>query len=66
MDEYYCNTKKDEVLYRYCKNEGLDYLHMLNELRNAERMTGFYSKVLRKLITSLHNRFRSDGIYPKT
>jgi hypothetical protein len=66
MIKYYRNKEKDEVLYRYCKNEGLDYLYLLNEIRNAERMNGLYAKVLRKLITSLRKRFSSDGLNPKT
>ncbi|EGW39291.1 hypothetical protein [Desulfosporosinus sp. OT] len=66
MIKYYRYKEKDEVLYRYCKDEGLDYLYLLNELRNAERMNGFYAKLLRKLITSLRKRFCSDGLNPKT
>lgn len=66
MNKYYCNTKKDGVLYRYCKNEGLDYLYMLNERRKAERMDGFYAKVFRRLIMSLRSRFGLDGLYRKT
>ncbi|WP_073029433.1 hypothetical protein [Desulfosporosinus lacus] len=53
-------------LILYCKDEGLDYLYLLYELRNAERMNGFYAKVLRKLITGLGKRFCSDGLKPKT
>lgn len=58
MNEHYRNTKRHEVLCRYCKNERLDYLYTLNELRNMERMTGICSKALRKLITGFRSRFR--------
>ncbi|MCB8815309.1 hypothetical protein [Desulfosporosinus shakirovi] len=66
MIKYYRYKEKDEVLYSYCKDEGVDYLYLLYELRNAERMNGFYAKVLRKLITGLGKRFCSDGLKPKT
>ena len=67
MIKYYRNKEKVEVLYNYCKDEGLDYLYLLSELRNAERMNGFKAKVLRKLITGLlRKRFGSDGLNPKT
>lgn len=66
MIRYYRYKEKEEVLYNYCKSEGLDYMYLLNELRNKERMNGFYAKVLRKLITGLRKRFCSDGLKPKT
>lgn len=66
MIKYYRNKEKVEVLYSYCKDEGLDYLYLLSELRNAERMNGFQAKALRKLITGLRKRFCSDGLNPKT
>lgn len=66
MIKHYRYQEKDEVLCRYCKDEGLDYLYLLSEHRNAERMNGFRAKVLRKLITGLRKRFGSDGLNPKT
>ena len=58
MNGYYRNTKKDEELYAFCKNEGVNYRYLLYELRNEKKAGLWGARGLRKLIRSICNRFR--------
>jgi len=51
---YNNNNRKNEILYRYCKDEGLDYEYILNELLKEKRRARLSPrKLFRKLKTTM-------------
>jgi len=51
------NIRRNEILYRYCKDEGLDYEYILNEWRKEERKTRLCPELLKKLLIKLRALF---------